>query len=309
MDWHRLDLNLLRVFAQLLRDRHVSRAALALGLSQPAVSNALRRLRVELGDELFHRTASGMQPTAYALQVAPALTQALDLIGGALSAAHAFDPAHDERSFTLALSDVGQIYFLPPLMETLAREAPRISLRTVGLSDADLALAMADGRVDLALGWLPQLQAGFFQQVLFRQGYVCLMRTGHPATAQPWNRASYRACDHVHVQAGGSGHGRIEAQLQQLGLLRRVRLTMPDYLALGHVLLHTDLVATVPERFAERIRDTLPLTTRPLPARLPRSVIHQIWHARAHRDPGHRWLRQLVQRLFADGTAPAPRTP
>ena len=95
MDWRRLDLNLLRVFAQLLRDRHVSRAALALGLSQPAVSNALRRLRAELGDELFHRTASGMQPTPYALQVAPALTQALDLIGGALSAAHAFDPARE----------------------------------------------------------------------------------------------------------------------------------------------------------------------------------------------------------------------
>lgn len=185
MDVRQLDLNLLRVFAQLLRERQVSRAAVALGLSQPAVSNALRRLREELGDELFHRSARGMQPTAYALRIAPAVTQALDLIGGALATAQDFDPVDSQRSFTLAMSDVGQIYFLPLLMETLACEAPQVSLRIVGLNAAELPLAMSDGRIDVALGWLPQLQAGFFQQVLFRQGYVCLMRAGHPAAARP----------------------------------------------------------------------------------------------------------------------------
>ena len=127
------------MFAQLLRDRHVSRAATALGLSQPAASNALRRLRAELGDELFHRTANGMQPTAYALHVAPAITQALDLIGDALSSAQAFDPVRDQRGFALAMSDVGQIYCLPLLMKALGREAPQVSLRTVGLRDVDLA--------------------------------------------------------------------------------------------------------------------------------------------------------------------------
>ncbi len=300
MDVRQLDLNLLRVFAQLLRDRHVSRAATALGLSQPAASNALRRLRAELGDELFHRTANGMQPTAYALHVAPAITQALDLIGDALSSAQAFDPVRDQRGFALAMSDVGQIYFLPLLMKALGREAPQVSLRTVGLRDVDLAVALADGRVDLALGWLPQLQAGFFQQVLFRQGYVCLLRAGHPATARPWGKTSFRACEHVRVEAEGSGHGRIEAQLQQLGLERRIRLAVPDYVALGHVLLQTDLIATVPARFAERICATLALEQRRVPVQLPESVIHQIWHGRAHRNPAHRWMRGLLHRVFAE---------
>ena len=305
MDVRQLDLNLLRVFAQLLRERQVSRAAVALGLSQPAVSNALRRLREELGDELFHRSARGMQPTAYALRIAPAVTQALDLIGGALATAQDFDPVNSQRSFTLAMSDVGQIYFLPLLMETLACEAPQVSLRIVGLNAAELPLAMSDGRIDVALGWLPQLQAGFFQQVLFRQGYVCLMRAGHPAAARPWGRASFRAREHVHVEASGSGHGSIEAQLQRLGLQRRIHLTVPDYVALGHVLLHTDLVATVPERFAERICATLALERRPLPVRLPDSVIHQVWHGRAHRDPAHCWLRQVLHDGFASGTGQA----
>ena len=129
------------------------------------------------------------------------------------------------------------------------------------------------------------------------------MRAGHPAAARPWGRASFRAREHVHVEASGSGHGSIEAQLQRLGLQRRIRLTVPDYVALGHVLLHTDLVATVPERFAERICATLALERRPLPVRLPDSVIHQVWHGRAHRDTAHIWLRQLLQRVFAHGKA------
>lgn len=305
MDLRHLDLNLLRVFAQLMRERQVSRAALSLGLSQPAVSNALRRLRDELGDELFLRTATGMQPTAYALRISPAVAQALDLIDGALVMAQDFDPAQDRRNFTIAMSDVGQIHFLPQLMEVLSDVGPHVSLRTVALSGDDLADAMADGRIDLALGWLPHLQAGFFQQVLFRQGYICLMRAGHPASLQPWDRARFRACDHVHVEAGGSGHGQIEAQLQRLGLQRRIRLTVPDYVALGHVLLHTDLIATVPERFAERICTTLALTRQPVPVRLAPSVIHQVWHARTHRDTAHRWLRALLQHTFADNPVAA----
>ena len=303
MDVRQLDLNLLRVFAQLMRERQVSRTALSLGLSQPTISNALRRLRDALGDELFLRTAAGMQPTAYALHIAPAVAQALELIDAALARAQDFDPARDPRHFSIAMSDVGQIYFLPQLMEVLAQTAPQVSLRTVALSDAELADGMADGRIDLALGWLPHLQTGFFQQVLFRQGYTCLMRAGHPATLRPWGKASFLGCDHVRVEAGGSGHGRIEPQLQRLGMQRHIRLAVPDYVALGHVLLHTDLVATVPERFGERICATLALTRRPVPASLAPSVIHQVWHARTHRDPAHRWLRELVQHTFADTAA------
>jgi DNA-binding transcriptional LysR family regulator len=150
-----IDLNLLVVFQQLLREGRVSRAAAALGLSQPAVSNALRRLRDLLGDELFLRTPQGMVPTAYAQTLALPVSQALEDLHRALNARTSFNPARSDRRFTLALTDVGEIYFLPVLMGALARLAPGITLRCVPVADAALRGAMAGGRVDLALGWLP----------------------------------------------------------------------------------------------------------------------------------------------------------
>ncbi len=297
-DLARIDLNLLRIFEQVMRQRRVSHAAAALGLSQPAVSNALRRLRGMLGDELFVHTPAGMAATAYALRIAPAVTQALALIDTALAAPGAFEPARDERSFTLAMTDVGQIYFLPVLMQALAREAPGVTLRTTGVGGAALADAMAAGHVHLALGWLPDLRTGFYQQALFRQGYVCLMRRGHPALAAPLDRAAFLALDHVHIEASGTGHAQVDEQLARRGLRRRIRLTVPDHVALGYVLAGTDLVATVPERFAARVCDALPLAACALPVRLPPAAIQQVWHARAHRDPAHQWLRALVARAF-----------
>ena len=310
MDLTRIDLNLLRVFEQVMKQRQVSRAAQALGLSQPAVSNALRRLRAMLGDELFVRTPAGMQATAYALRIGPAVTQALTLIDTVLADPSPFEPARDERSFTLAMTDVGQIYFLPALMPALAREAPGVTLRTTGVAGAALAEAMATGQVTLALGWLPDLRTGFYQQALFHQGYVCLMRQGHPGLAGAMDRAAFLGFDHVRIEASGTGHAQVDEQLARNGLQRHIRLVVPDYVALGHVLASTDLVATVPARFAQRVCATLPLAARPLPTRLPPSAIHQVWHARAHRDPAHQWLRALIAREFGDlepsgGTADA----
>lgn len=300
MDPTRIDLNLLRVFDQVMKQRQVSRAAQALGLSQPAVSNALRRLRTMLGDELFVRTPAGMQATAYALRIGPAVSQALALVDGALAAPSPFEPARDERAFTLAMTDVGQIYFLPALVPALAREAPGVSLRITGVAGAALAEAMATGQVALALGWLPDLRAGFYQQALFRQAYVCLMRRGHPGLAGALDRTAFLAFDHVRIEALGTGHTQVDDQLARRGLQRRIRLVVPDYVALGHVLASTDLVATVPERFAQRVCSALPLATRPLPVRLAPTAIHQVWHARAHRDPAQQWLRTLVAREFGD---------
>ena len=308
MDLSAVDLNLLRVLQRLLQERHVSRTAQALGLSQPAVSNALRRLRAQLGDELLVRSSAGMQPTPLAQRLAGPLAQALELLDGALRAEAPFDPADSARQFRLAMSDVGELYFLPVLMRALARAAPRVTLRTSPLDSAQLALALSTGEIDLALGSLPRLQAGFYQQALFRQAYVCLLRRGHPAAAGRLTRAAFSACEHVHVEAPGTGHGRIEAELQRRGLARRIRLTVPNYVALGHVLASTDLIATVPERFAERVAGALGLVARPLPLRLAGGTIQQLWHERSHRDAGHRWLRQQVATLFADGAARVARS-
>jgi DNA-binding transcriptional LysR family regulator len=164
---------------------------------------------------------------------------------------------------------------------------------------------MATGRTDLALGLLPQLQAGFFQQALFRQPYVCLMHTGNPLAAESsLSLADFAAASHVRVIAAGTGHGRIDEAiseaLKQQGLQRRIRLTVPNYVALGDVLGHSDLIATVPERFAQRVTGPFALATRALPMNVDGSAIHQFWHARLHKDPGHQWLRSLVSQHFAD---------
>jgi len=297
-----LDLNLLLVFHQLLREKRVSAVAVVLGMSQPAVSSALGRLRKSLGDELFLRTQGGMVPTPYALQLAEPVAAALDGLQQALNVRASFDPTNSERCFTLAMTDVGEMYFLPVLMDALAQMAPGVTLNVVAVTSASLKDDMASGRIDLALGLLPQLQAGYFQQALFRQPYVCLMRKGHALAASPkLQLADFAQASHVRVLAAGTGHGRVDGALERQGLQRCIRLTVPHYVALGDVLGHSDLIATVPERFAQRVAEPFGLITRPLPLAVDGSAIHQFWHARLQKDPGHQWLRGQISQLFGDG--------
>lgn len=310
MDLSRLDLNLLLVFHHLVRLGRVSKVAQALGMSQPAVSSALGRLRQALCDELFLRTQQGMEPTPYALQLAQPVALALDSLQQALNVRASFEPATSKRHFRLAMTDVGEMYFLPVLMDAMAREAPGVTFEVVGVTQSSLKEDMASGRIDLALGLLPQLQAGFFQQALFRQPYVCLMRAGHPLAKRPdLSLQHFAAAEHVRVLAAGTGHGRVDAALERHGVRRRVRLTVPHYVALGDVLGHSDLMATVPERFAQRVTAPFGLTTRPLPVDVEGSAIHQFWHGRLHRDPGHQWLRLQMARLFGDHPQTADEAP
>jgi DNA-binding transcriptional LysR family regulator len=306
MELARLDLNLLLVFHHLLREKRVSAVASVLGMSQPAVSSALGRLRVSLGDDLFLRTQRGMAPTPYALQLADPVAAALDGLQQALNVRASFDPPRSARSFTLGMTDVGEMYFLPVLVEALAQSAPGVTLQVVSVTHSGLKEEMASGRIDLALGLLPQLQAGFYQQALFRQAYVCLMRQGHPlALKKHLSLTSFAQAQHVRVIATGTGHGRMDSALsealQKQGWQRSFRLTVPHYVALGDVLGHSDLIATVPERFAQRVITPFALTTRALPLAVDSSAIHQFWHARLHKDPGHQWLRGQVRQLFGDG--------
>lgn len=309
MELSRLDLNLLLVFHQLLQQKRVSLVAQTLGMSQPAVSSALGRLRASLGDELFLRTQGGMAPTPYALQLAEPVARALDGLQQALHVRASFEPLSSTRSFTLAMTDVGEMYFLPVLMDALASQAPGVTLQVVTVASASLKDDMAAGRIDLALGLLPQLQAGYFQQALFQQPYVCLLRQGHPLAQSPaLALADFAQAQHVRVIAAGTGHGRVDEALERQGLQRHIRLTVPHYAALGDVLSHSELIATVPERFAQRVTHPFGLCIRALPLAVDPSAIHQCWHSRLHRDPGHQWLRGQIGQLFGDGAqAPAER--
>jgi DNA-binding transcriptional LysR family regulator len=293
-----IDLNLLVVFRQLLAEKRVSKVAENLGLTQPAVSNALARLRKLLGDDLFTRTPQGMAPTPYAEQLAASLTPALELIRGALNQRGGFDPATARRAFTVGMSDIGEIWFLPRLVEALVRTAPNVSISTVRNASVNLKDEMEAAKVDLAIGLLPQLKAGFFQRRLLHTRYVCLMRQGHPLDKGHVTLQEFRDAEHVVVVAQGTGHGQVDEVMQRAGVQRRVRLTVPHFTAVGHIVQTTELLATVPEPLAQRIAGPFGLSWVAPPVEVPGVPINLFWHARVHKDPANVWLRNLVLELF-----------
>jgi len=300
MELKDIDLNLLVVFNQLLVERRVSKVAENLDLTQPAVSNALARLRKLLGDELFLRTPAGMEPTPFADQLAESVTYALGMIHSAINQRTSFDPHSSTRSFTIGMTDIGEIYFLPTLMDRLRQEAPGVSLSTVRNTAVNLKDEMEAGKVDLAIGLLPQLKAGFFQRRLFRQRYVCLFRKGHRLDKKKISLAEFSSAEHLVVVSAGTGHGKVDELLKRSGVDRNIRLTVPHFVGVGHILQATDLVATVPERLAQRLIGPFGLACVSHPATLPEVAINVFWHAKYHKEPANQWLRSLVFDTFVD---------
>lgn len=295
-----IDLNQLVLFQQLMHERRVSKVAEQLGLTQPAVSNSLAKLRRLLGDELFLRTPAGMVPTPFAEQLAGPVGEALALIHGGLNQQVGFDPASVKRSMTIGMTDIGEIVFLPALTERLRQIAPGITLNTVRNAATHLREEMESGQVDLAIGPLPQLKAGFFQRRLFSQRYVCLFRQGHPLDKPRLSLADFQAAEHLTVVSAGTGHGAVDELLRKSGIQRNVRLSVPHFVGVGHILRQTDLVATVTERLADSLSGPFQLTHRRHPVKLPPVAINVFWHAKVHRSPAHQWLRGVVFELFGD---------
>lgn len=298
-----LDLNLLRVFVAVLQTRSVTEAAARLDLSQSAVSNALARLRRACDDELFIRTPDGMTPTPYGERIAGPVSAALASVAESLAERDRFEPARARRTFTVRMSDIGEIVFVPALLAALGREAPGVSLRVVSLSEGDTGEALARGEVDLAIGFLPDLQAGWYQQRLFEQRYVCLTRREHPLAGRALSRRAFERAEHLVVESPGSGHRIVDDALAALGVERRVRLRIPDFLGAVMLVARSDFVLTAPLKLARAAAETLPLAWSPHPLALPSFAIHQYWHPRVHRDPGHQWMRGTIARLFAEPAA------
>lgn len=226
---------------------------------------------------------------------------ALALLHDGLNQHRHFDAARVQRSFTIGMTDIGEIVFLPALVERLQREAPGVTLRTARTTVTSLRHDMESGAVDLAIGPLPQLQAGFFQRRLFNQRYVCLFRQGHPLDRASISLADFQAAEHLVVESAGTGHGQIDELIRRAGIQRTVRLTVPHFVGVGHLLQRTDLVATVTERLADSLREPFALATRRHPINLPEVAINVFWHTRVHRSPADQWLRGVVLALFGEG--------
>lgn len=301
MELSDIDLNQLVLFQQLMVERRVSKVADKMGLTQPAVSNTLAKLRRQFGDDLFVRTPAGMMPTPFAEQLAEPIGYALGMIHSGLNQNARFDPASVKRTVTIGMTDTGEIVFLPPLVERLRQEAPGVTLHTVRTTATTLREDMEAGKVDLAMGPLPQLKAGFFQRRLFRQRYVCLFRKGHPLERKRMALSDFQAAEHLVIASDGTGHGKVDELLRRAGIERNVRLTIPHFVSVGPLLRRTDMVATVTERLAESLAEPFGLVYRPHPVDLPDVAINVFWHAKVHRSPMHQWLRGVVFDLFGGG--------
>ncbi len=298
----RLDLNLLAIAVALLDEGGVSRAAVKLGMSQPAVSGALARLRRHFNDPLFVRAAGGMAPTPRGAQLVGSARELLQRFDAEVAATAAFDPASTQRPFVFAMSDVGEMVFLPKLLERLGRDAPGAALRSVSLRPLQLAQALESGEVDLAVGYFPDLKkSGFFQQQLMVHHFVCLLRAGHRIQGNRLTQADFLSLRHVVVQSEGRSQEILERFLKARGLSRQVALTTPHFLGVARLIAKSDMLAAVPHALG-LVYGTAAngLKTMRLPFESPRIELKQQWHRKVHKDARHIWLRGIVSELFND---------
>ena len=299
MDYRRFDLNLLVVLDALLDERGVHATARRLGMSQPNVSFALAKLRRQLNDQLLVRDGARMRPTALGETLREPLRRVLDGVEHDILAGRHFDPASATRRFVISTSDIGELVFLPRLMQELERCAAHVTLECRSLRPADLAQAMGEGAVDLALGYFPDLAEGpFMTQKLFDHPFTCIAREGHPALDAPWTAEAFLALRHIVVSQSGRSQELFEAQLAQMGLRRVVALQSPHFMSVPLLVAGSDLISTVPKAVGAIFARMAPLRLIEPPFATPLISIQHYWHLRVQDDPGVAWLRSVIARLF-----------
>lgn len=299
MNFRRVDLNLLGVFHAIFETRSVTLAAERFGITQPAMSNALSRLRELCGDALFVPTSSGMQPTPYALEIADTISEALRDVQAALGYRRSFDPATNDKTFRFHLTDMGQMYFLPPLLDHVQKIAPSVKIEAASLSLDAIRDAMEDGRIDFALGKLPKLAGrGVRSKVLFAERYDVLMPSGHAAEGVPLTRESFLAAAHAVVSSASGGHRIIEETLVKMGA--RIVLRVPNFTVIPTILQRANLMVTAPSRLAIDLARTHNLIVYRLPVDVPTFNVSAFWHERFDADPAIDWMRRQLFQLFSE---------
>jgi DNA-binding transcriptional LysR family regulator len=296
------DLNLLRVFDAVWRHGHLSRAAAELQLTQSTLSHALARLRQQIGDPLFVRTGHGMQPSARAVHLAPVVKEMLASVRDHVLTAPDFDPKTARRTFTIAMTDVGEIAFLPRLLHQLALDAPLTNVHVVSILPHELLGALESGKVDVALGYFPDLHGSdTFQQRLLTDRFVCLVRVGHPAIKGKLTQKLFREMAHAVVQTEGRTQEIVEDYLKRHGVLRREALRLPHFFGMATVIAATNLIVPVPESLAVALGCLADVQVLKLPYEIPSFDVKQYWHRTQHHEPANRWMRDLVWQLFNQG--------
>jgi DNA-binding transcriptional LysR family regulator len=295
---------LLGVLVALLDAGSVSGAAVSLGVSQSTMSGALARLRAHFDDPLFVRSSGGMAPTPRGADAVAAAREVLRQVEEKLQPQMPFDPAKRHRPFTFAMSDVGEIVFLPRLLHSLRELSADTPVRSVSMSPAKLAKALEDGVVDLAVGYFPDLKHGdFFQQRLFNHHFVCLLRADHPAQGSRLTMSEFLSLPHAVVQSEGRSQEIFEAYLQEHGLTRRIAVYTPHFLSIPKLIAQSDMTVTVPHAIGMEYGVAQHgLKVLQPPFQSPRIELRQHWHRKMHKDARSVWLRRIVSGLFNDKT-------
>jgi DNA-binding transcriptional LysR family regulator len=315
LNFRTLDLNLLRVFDEVMAERSLTRAARNLSLTQPAVSNALRRLRETLGDELVQRSGQGMAPTPRAIAIWPAVREALQQLQESL-VPNEFEPGKANTTFVLAMADATAAELMPGLVETLDQEAPGVSMRVLPLTTRDPRRLLDEETCDLAVGYFPSLladltahaQSGeplpFLHQRLYDGEYVCVMRKDHPLATGPFTLNRFCAARHMLVSFSGRPYGFIDEALASLGRERQVVLTVNQFFTAGRVVANSNLLTVLPRHFVRVTGIAEQLVLRPLPFDVSPVHVDAVWHRRARQRSAHMWLRQAVVRAADKAFSP-----
>jgi len=298
----KFDLNLLPIALALYDELSVSRAAQTLGMSQPAVSMALRKMRTTFNDPLFVRASRGITPTPRAHALIGMARPLVTSLHEGLLTEEQFDPSASTRPFTFALSDVGEMVFLPKLLERLRPQAPKAAIRSVSMPPEQIAVGLENGEIDLTIGYFPDLiRQSFLQQRLFTHHFACLMRAGHPLRAKRLTLEAFLAMEHAVVRAEGRSQEIFEQYLEGKKIARRIVLLTPHFLSLPMIIARSDLVTTVPHALAlyfSRLSPELVIVQPPFD--IAGFDLKQHWHRKFHNDSRNQWIRKQVAQLFND---------
>ena len=302
LNFRTLDLNLLRVFDVVMAERNITRAAERLSITQPAVSNALKRLKESVGEDLLTRAPNGVKPTPRAEALWPEVRIALGHLRDALSPGQ-FDPTADPITFRIAMADATAAMLMPALVSHIEHSQALANVRVLPLTTRDPSAMLERGDADLAIGYFPEAVAGLpghgaespmRHHLLQHSDYVCVMREGHPLANGPLTLDDYCAAQHLLVSFSGRAHGLVDQALAAQGRKRRVMLTVNQYFTAGRVVANSNLLTVLPAVFVDSTGYREQVVTRPLPFALPGLQISMLWHQRHDHVSSHEWLRRQL---------------
>ena len=307
MNLSKIDLNLFVVFDAIYSEANLTRAGEIIGITQPAVSNSLSRLRTMFDDPLFVRTAKGMTPTPVARNIIGPIRQALSLMRSSVQDSDSFCPETSQKLFRFSMTDLAETTVLPGLFKILREQAPGIDVESYAVKRRDMARELAAGNLDLAIDAPLITDPHVYHSGLIADRLVCVMRADHKEIDSSMSVAQYLALSHLHVSTRKRGLGQVDLELGKMGLRRRISLRTRHYLMTPEIIEKSDLALTVQLRFAEQITSRFKLKYCALPFEVPTLETHLYWHESTDQDPANKWMRNLLQSFYKNSASPTGR--